>query len=215
MAYKPTDKMINCITWICKMIEPTLNGRKDITEDEIEEIFNDYYKAQKFISQNIDAAKAMYGKPTIAMKRTLDRIFKEVDIKSYINKEAIYNDFNIAKEFINDNINKLDKQSKEYSDSILSFVYNQLNKGKINMSYISRHDKYDDYYWGTDKPSRSSKSSSVSRDDYETYISDCALSDAEDGEHGCGIAGRYSNYKSELSYEEYKDGRRLKGHGGY
>ena len=44
---------------------------------------------------------------------------------------------------------------------------------------------------------------------YEAHLSHMAFSMAEDGEHGAGISMRYSNLKSSLSYEDFKQGKRI------
>lgn len=47
------------------------------------------------------------------------------------------------------------------------------------------------------------------KEEYEEYLSDKAFRDSDDGDHGIVIGERKSTYRSNLSYDDYKQGKRL------
>lgn len=59
------------------------------------------------------------------------------------------------------------------------------------------------------KPLYFSKGKTKIEEEYDEYIQEIALYEAEDGMHGTGISMIINNLKSQLSFDEYKKGKRF------
>jgi hypothetical protein len=90
----------------------------------------------------------------------------------------------------------------------LEEVFGALSTGK-SVSYITKDDGLDLDMDEIAKHMTFSPPRPEGYAEYEDHLRTWAFNDAEDGEHGVGIASRMEAYESKLSFEDYKNGKRL------
>lgn len=122
-------------------------------------------------------------KPTEKQLKCIDWIYNMCIPTLYgkkVEKKYVCQSFTLANKFIKENIEEAQNEMEKINEN-RSFKFTPLNN----------------------------RNNQITKDDYESHINEYALLDSEDGEHGSSISARALNYGNHLSYEDYKNGKRI------